>query len=323
LAQQGVVSVKVDAGRCTGCGNCVRLCPTGVYDMISRKAVPSRPERCTLCGLCTRNCPVDCIDITTTGVPVTPTPAVAVGTGLEMPTTAAPGPSLGVAPGVVVAPAPSFSVPTAPQRFPHLPLLEPPAMPVTARGAAQVLLPAPSVTKKLVALPGTCCGCNICEMVCSLTHTGSVNPYQARVKVTMVREEGHIEPIICQHCNPAPCEISCPTKALFFAANLPGVVLLDNSKCIKCYRCVQACPFGAIQVSPRGEILKCDLCGGDPACVQLCQERPEFKPEGWTGGKVSTLQFLEPHQVTLLKRMLRIAQPKDHQPPAHEFGANL
>jgi Fe-S-cluster-containing hydrogenase component 2 len=32
-----------------------------------------------------------------------------------------------------------------------------------------------------------------------------------------------------------------------------------------------ACPFGGVFMEPSsGEILKCDLCGGDPECVKHC-----------------------------------------------------
>jgi Fe-S-cluster-containing hydrogenase component 2 len=166
------------------------------------------------------------------------------------------------------------------------------------------------VRKELMVLPGVCVGCQLCELACSLTHEGIINPYLSRIKVTQIREEGILEPTICHHCNPAPCEQSCPTKALFWASNLPGVVLFDEGKCTSCYNCVHACPFGAIQIGPRGQVLKCDLCGGNPACVSVCQDRPEFHPPHWPGGKVSALGFVEAEEATRIKRLLALRSPQ-------------
>jgi Fe-S-cluster-containing dehydrogenase component len=43
---------------------------------------------------------------------------------------------------------------------------------------------------------------------------------------------------------------------------------------------VPGCPFDVIFVAPDGELLKCDLCGGEPACVDACATRPEMKNAG-------------------------------------------
>ena len=46
---------------------------------------------------------------------------------------------------------------------------------------------------------------------------------------------------------------------------------LDEGKCIGCKMCVQACPFGnAVWDEQTVKILKCDNCGGDPACAKVC-----------------------------------------------------
>ena len=41
--------------------------------------------------------------------------------------------------------------------------------------------------------------------------------------------------------------------------------------CISCYKCVDACPFGAVFVHDDSEYpIKCDMCNGDPECVKAC-----------------------------------------------------
>ena len=49
-----------------------------------------------------------------------------------------------------------------------------------------------------------------------------------------------------------------------------GRAVHDPEKCVLCQACVAACPIaGSLRVF-EGELLKCDLCGGDPQCVKYC-----------------------------------------------------
>lgn len=48
---------QIDASRCTGCGLCVTVCPTGALAMQGRVAVVSRADRCEYRGECERICP--------------------------------------------------------------------------------------------------------------------------------------------------------------------------------------------------------------------------------------------------------------------------
>ncbi len=54
-------------------------------------------------------------------------------------------------------------------------------------------------------------------------------------------------------------------------------------------------PFDAIQVSPDGKILKCDLCDGDPVCVKYCPPRPEHSLPHLPWPAQSCLQYSESH----------------------------
>jgi 6-hydroxynicotinate reductase len=53
--------MKVDLGRCTGCGTCVQDCPLGAIRLKKKKA--SVDDRCTLCGACVRVCPEEALSL--------------------------------------------------------------------------------------------------------------------------------------------------------------------------------------------------------------------------------------------------------------------
>ena len=61
---------------------------------------------------------------------------------------------------------------------------------------------------------------------------------------------------------------------------MTGALDLDHDKCVRCMACVAACPFGCALVDEQHDlVVKCDLCGGDPACAHFCPTKAlEYKP---------------------------------------------
>ena len=126
------------------------------------------------------------------------------------------------------------------------------------------------MSKILMIHPEKCTGCRNCMLACSFAKEKQFRPAASRIQVYTWEREGFSVPIMCQQCNDAPCIEVCPTNSMF---RLPGQIVIEHNdhSCIRCHMCVQVCPFGnAIYDSYTDAILKCDTCGGDPACVRLC-----------------------------------------------------
>jgi len=54
----------VDQEKCSGCGNCVEICPSEVYQMEEGKSNPVHPEECIECWACVTQCPAESIQLT-------------------------------------------------------------------------------------------------------------------------------------------------------------------------------------------------------------------------------------------------------------------
>ncbi len=118
-----------------------------------------------------------------------------------------------------------------------------------------------------------CTGCRACEYACSFVHTGAFNRWDSRITISHFLEDFIFIPSVCTQCEEAYCVKVCPTQALSRNRET-GVVEFDPNKCIVCKQCVIACPWGSIKLNHTGrEIIKCDLCGGDPECVKVCQAK--------------------------------------------------
>lgn len=142
-----------------------------------------------------------------------------------------------------------------------------------------------------------CNGCGNCEMACAFVHAdGRVRPLS---RINVVRDAtGRPQrgtPIVCLQCGDAACVAACPVGAL--ARNdATGAIELQDARCVRCGTCVGACPFGNIMWDEdRNEVVKCDLCGGDPWCARFCptaalavvrtggsESRPAVRVPGYT-----------------------------------------
>ncbi len=57
-------NVQVDSDKCTGCGECVDICPVEVYELEGGKSAPVNPEECLGCESCVEVCETRAVSIT-------------------------------------------------------------------------------------------------------------------------------------------------------------------------------------------------------------------------------------------------------------------
>ncbi|MDR3410332.1 MAG: 4Fe-4S dicluster domain-containing protein [Formivibrio sp.] len=140
----------------------------------------------------------------------------------------------------------------------------------------------------VIAEPNKCIGCRTCEVACVMAHQSgeeemTLQSFQPRL--TVVRNGKVTTPILCRHCDDAPCAKACPVNAIVFSHDSVQVM---QELCLGCKTCVVACPYGAMNIVQvpaepmpgtfvshrmKSEAQKCDLCIGraeGPACVTVC-----------------------------------------------------
>jgi carbon-monoxide dehydrogenase iron sulfur subunit len=142
--------------------------------------------------------------------------------------------------------------------------------------------------KTVVVRPERCVGCLQCRVACAVAHSLSQSLYTAPYEPVLSKPRIHIGlsqqqepfPNKCRHCDPAPCEMACLTKAIF-REDKARAVMINPDRCINCGMCAMACPFGVIRYhtypSHKEAAHKCDQCAArqrdakGPACVEVCK----------------------------------------------------
>lgn len=146
----------------------------------------------------------------------------------------------------------------------------------------------PTASGAIIHDPRLCTGCRRCETACTVTNDGKAHPKISRINLRRNFNFGPHGPATdynagpgqlgnfriiggeCKQCADPYCGNICPVKAISADPNT-GARLVDESTCIMCGACEQACPFDAIIRDPEdGKAKKCTLCYGQPACVDRC-----------------------------------------------------
>ena len=132
--------------------------------------------------------------------------------------------------------------------------------------------------ERIYVRPDRCLGCKTCELQCAIAKSKSKNLLGAiaenpRPKKRLYVEQGEKGklPIICRHCEDAPCLNACITGCLY--QDEQGLIRRHKERCIGCWSCVMTCPYGVITRDPELHIaVKCDRCHKKdiPECVASC-----------------------------------------------------
>lgn len=133
--------------------------------------------------------------------------------------------------------------------------------------------------KEIFIKSDRCLGCLSCTMACAVEHSQSKNLFEAIVESPGPKSRIYVEyvapdhkiPLVCRHCEDAPCMYACISGAIRRDEN--GVVMTDTDKCIGCWTCVMVCPYGVIgRHLEEHKAFRCDRCPDldIPACVTAC-----------------------------------------------------
>lgn len=89
-----------------------------------------------------------------------------------------------------------------------------------------------------------CTGCNTCLAACSDVH--KTQGLQQHPRLALAKTSTLTAPVVCHHCEEAPCVQVCPVNAI---SQRDDAIQLNESLCIGCKLCAVVCPFGAISAS--------------------------------------------------------------------------
>lgn len=142
--------------------------------------------------------------------------------------------------------------------------------------------------KKLNVRLERCTGCKRCETACMAAHSATNDyvliratsePAAPRLFVEPF-SGGRAVPVVCRHCHEALCVSACMAGCM---QKDPATGVVTNmgheQKCVGCWMCIMACPYGVITPStvsddaePFQVALKCDFCPkrNTPACIEAC-----------------------------------------------------
>jgi Fe-S-cluster-containing dehydrogenase component len=150
--------------------------------------------------------------------------------------------------------------------------------------------------KKIKIDVGMCSGCGQCALVCAFRNVGVFDLEQSNIRTAQWEEICLTVSLMCQQCRDAPCIAACPSEAISVNP-ATGAIAIDLDICTQCQACTEECRYEVIHISPQGNPVTCDLCGGEPACVLACYPQAlsfeETSEKEWEPFKKYAERFVE------------------------------
>jgi tetrathionate reductase subunit B len=166
-----------------------------------------------------------------------------------------------------------------------------------------------------------CNGCYACQIACKDEHVANDwTPYakpqpdagqfwlkmNEAVRGTVPKVKVAYQPVLCMHCDDAPCLAVCLVKGAIYKRH-DGLVIINPQKCTGCRNCVDACPYGAIYYNESLNLAqKCTGCAHlldrgwkEPRCVDVCPTQAiKFGEESEFADMISRAEVLLPESGT-------------------------
>lgn len=146
----------------------------------------------------------------------------------------------------------------------------------------------PESTGYIVYDSRLCLGCQSCMFACSMTHEGVANPSLSRIQIirdapSFTKYPYDVVMSVCRQCVSPLCVQNCPTGACHVDTENGNVRMIDQSKCIGCRRCIDACPHKPHRTVWNPVIMKSTKC-------DLCVDAPYWNEKGGPDGKQACIE---------------------------------
>lgn len=104
----------------------------------------------------------------------------------------------------------------------------------------------------------TCVGCGACAMACKSENNTQVQEggrkynwadFLTFTEGSFPQVKYSVIPVLCNHCTDAPCVAICPATPKAMYKTVDGITMHNDSDCIGCQMCVNACPYSEQDVN--------------------------------------------------------------------------